>query len=200
MISPEALLSIGVFGLAITSSLLVLLDDRRLLVVTLAVQYTLTAAIQSVTLNMQIAGSKWLAGIAACLIFMLYLRNSDRLEMALERAIPFNRFFRTIAVLLILLVAVGISTVNLINLEGMDPGIGLGTAILVCLSFLHLGLCEEPMRVGIGLLTLLSGFEITYSFLEPSLTVVGLLAVVHIGIALVTGYLMMQETGLEEAR
>ena len=62
---------------------------------------------------------------------------------------------------------------------------------LICLSFLHLGLCEEPLRVGVGLLTFLSGFEITYSILEPSLAVVGLLACVHVGIALVCGYLML---------
>jgi hypothetical protein len=192
MIAADIWIQIAVIGLGITGGLIVLIDDRRLLLLILAVQYTFVALLISSTLNMQIAGSKWLAGIAACAIFLIYIRNTDgKLDIGESRTIPFNRFFRIIAVLLVILVAIGLGTVNLINLEGIAPEVGLGTALMVCLSFLHLGLCEEPMRVGIGLLTLLSGFEITYSLIEPSLAVVGLLACVHIGIALVMGYLLM---------
>lgn len=195
-------IQIATIGLAITGSLLVLLDDRRLLVFILAVQYVLVALFISFTLNIQIAGSKWIAGMVASMIFYIYLRTIDWKRQASESGtIQFNRFFRVVAVLLVLLVAIGVSSVNLVNLEGIAPEVGLGTTLLVCLSFLHLGLCEQPMRVGIGLLTLLSGFELTYSLLEPSLAVVGLLACVHISIALVTGYLMMiQEMVQSETR
>ncbi len=192
MITADIWIQIAVIGLGITGGLIVLLDDRRLLVLILAVQYVFVALLISSTLNMQIAGSKWLAGMAACAIFLICIRNTDgKFDIGESRTIPFNSFFRIIAVLLVTLVAIGLGAVNLINLEGIAPEVGLGTALLVCLSFLHLGLCEEPMRVGIGLLTLLSGFEITYSLIEPSLAVVGLLACVHIGIALVMGYLYM---------
>ena len=192
MIATNIWIQIAVIGLGITAGLIVLLDDRRLLILTLAGQYVFVGMLMSSTLNMQIAGSKWLAGMAACSIFFIYIRNSDeKFDMGVSRTIPFNRFFRIIAVMLVTLVAIGLGSVNLVNLEGIAPEVGLGTALLVCLSFLHLGLCEEPMRVGIGLLTFLSGFEITYSLIEPSLAVVGLLACVHIGIALVMGYLLM---------
>lgn len=202
MILSDIWIQIAVVGLAITGSMLVLLDDRRLLVITLIVQYVFVALIISFTLNIQIAGSKWIAGVVSSIIFYQYLRNMDWKRQASESGtIKFNRFFRFVAVLLVLLVAIGVSSVKLVDIEGIAPEVGLGTALLVCLSFLHLGLCEEPMRVGIGLLTLLSGFEITYSLLEPSLAVVGLLACVHISIALVTGYLMMiQENFQSEMR
>jgi hypothetical protein len=195
-------IQVAAIGVGITAGLLVLLDDRRLLVLVLAVQYAFVGLLISLTLNMQIAGSKWLAGMAACAILFFYLRSTDgKVGFKEVGTIPFNRFFRIIAVLLVALVAIGLGAVNLVNLEGIAQEVGLGTALLVCLSFLHLGLCEEPMRVGIGLLTFLSGFEITYSLIEPSLAVVGLLACVHIGIALVMGYLMMiQERGHTETR
>lgn len=192
MIASELGLHIATIGIAITGSLLVLLDDRRLLVFTLAVQYALVALLISFTLNVQIAGAKLVAGMVSCMILLIYLRTVKRNTAEdLARTIPFNRIFRFLAVLLVLLVAIGVSTVNLVNIEGIPPEIGTGTALLICLSFLHLGLCEEPLRAGIGLLTFLSGFEITYSILEPSLAVVGLLACVHVGIALVCGYLML---------
>jgi hypothetical protein len=59
------------------------------------------------------------------------------------------------------------------------------------LGLLQIGITEEPLRVGAGLLTLLSGFEIAYSSIEPSLAVVALLAAVHLGIALVVSYLLL---------
>jgi hypothetical protein len=192
MMASEVWLQIATIGIAVTGSLLVLFDDRRLLVFTLAVQYALVAFLISYMLNVQIAAAKLVAGMVSCVIFLIYLRTvrTDPVEDIL-RTIPFNRLFRVLAVLLVLLVAIGVSTGNLVNLEGLPPEIGTGTALLICLSFLHLGLCEEPLRVGIGLLTFLSGFEITYSILEPSLAVVGLLASVHVGIALVCGYLTL---------
>jgi hypothetical protein len=192
MIAADAWLQIATIGIAITGSLLVLIDDRRLLVFTLAVQYALAAFLISFTLNLQIAAAKLVAGMVSCVILLIYLRTVKRnVADEMPRTIPFNRLFRVFAVLLVLLVAIGVSAGNLINLEGIPPEVGTGTALLICLSFLHLGLCEEPLRVGVGLLTFLSGFEITYSILEPSLAVVGLLACVHVGIALVCGYLML---------
>ncbi len=192
MIESELWLHIATIGIAITASLLVLLDDSRLLVFTLAVQYALAALLISFTLNVQIAGAKLVAGMVSCMILLIYLRTVIRKPAEdIKKTNPFNRIFRILAVLLVLLVAIGVSTVNLINIEGIPSGIGASTALLICLSFLHLGLYEEPLRVGIGLLTFLSGFEVTYSILEPSLTVIGLLACVHIGIALVCGYLML---------
>jgi hypothetical protein len=40
-------------------------------------------------------------------------------------------------------------------------------------------------------LTVLSGFEIAYASVEPSLAVLALLAMVHIGISLIVSYLVL---------
>jgi hypothetical protein len=54
---------------------------------------------------------------------------------------------------------------------------------------LLIGISESPMQVGLGLLTFLSGFDLFYVALEPSLAVAGLLGGVSFLIALATAYL-----------
>ena len=67
----------------------------------------------------------------------------------------------------------------------------LGAMLLLSLGLLHLGISEEPFRVGMGLLTALAGFEILYVAVEPSLAVLALMAAVHIGIAIIVSYLVV---------
>ena len=67
-------------------------------------------------------------------------------------------------------------------------------------GFLQFGFNERPFRVGIGLFSMLSGFEIAYAKIEPSLAVIALLAAIHIGIALVVGYLSYLDTRVRSAR
>jgi hypothetical protein len=63
--------------------------------------------------------------------------------------------------------------------------------MLLVTGILILGLFDSAFRVGIGLLVLLAGFDILYSSVEPSLAIVALLALVHIGIAWVVSYLLL---------
>jgi hypothetical protein len=63
--------------------------------------------------------------------------------------------------------------------------------VLFALGALQLGITEDTLRVGAGILTVLCGFEAAYAAVEPSLAVVALLASVHVGIALVISYLLV---------
>jgi len=82
------------------------------------------------------------------------------------------------------------------------PGIPLesaiGALVLVGLGLLQLGLTSHPIRVIIGLLTIISGFEIIYAVVEEPALVAGLLAGVTMGLALLGVYLIFQSS-LEEA-
>jgi hypothetical protein len=49
------------------------------------------------------------------------------------------------------------------------------------------------MQVGIGLLTFLSGFDLFYVALEPSLAVAGLMGAVNLLVALAVAYLRVAE-------
>ena len=62
--------------------------------------------------------------------------------------------------------------------------------ILIGIGLLHLGMTTHPMRVILGLLTVLSGFEILYASLEKLVLVAGLQAVITLGLALVGAYLL----------
>jgi len=59
------------------------------------------------------------------------------------------------------------------------------------LGLLHIGISEDPFRVGLGLLTALAGFEIIYAAVEPSLAILALMAAVSIGISIIVSYLMV---------
>lgn len=67
----------------------------------------------------------------------------------------------------------------------------MAAAILMSMGLLQLGLFRSPLRVVIGLITLLSGFEIAYSVIEPALAILALIASVHIGLAMVASYLTL---------
>lgn len=62
------------------------------------------------------------------------------------------------------------------------------------MGLLQLSLTSNPLRVIIGILTSLSGFEILYAAIETSTLVTGLLAVVTLGLALVGAYLLITPT------
>ena len=70
----------------------------------------------------------------------------------------------------------------------------LGSMILMSFGLLHLGFTAQPDRIILGLLTILSGFEIIYSTMESSLLVNAFLAVISLGIALIGALLLTMPT------
>ncbi len=64
-----------------------------------------------------------------------------------------------------------------------------GGLVLAGVGLIQLGMTIQPVRVAIGLLTFLSGFEVLFAGLESSVLVAGLLAVINLAIALVGVYL-----------
>jgi hypothetical protein len=64
---------------------------------------------------------------------------------------------------------------------------------------MQVGLGSSVFRSLVGLLILLSGFEIIYAAVELSILVAGLLAMLTLGVALIGSYLM-QAPGAEPGR
>lgn len=71
----------------------------------------------------------------------------------------------------------------------IDREVLWGGLVLSGVGLIQLGMTVSPIRVAIGLLTFLAGFEVLYSALESSLLLAGLLAVINLGLALVGVYL-----------
>ncbi len=103
---------------------------------------------------------------------------------------PQGRLFRLFAAAIIVILVITATP----QVENIIPGIGLpviaGGLLLVGMGLLHLGLTAEALRVTLGLLTVMAGFELLYATVETSILLAGLLSIVNLGMALAGAYLM----------
>jgi hypothetical protein len=192
----EELAIVASIAVALTGALLILSDNRRLLLATLAAQYVFVAWLVGLSLPLQVAAAKLVAGLLACAIIAVALASvgwSD--QFMTPETIPSGMIFRTIAVCLVLLTALGLGGDIWSALPKISTVASYGATFLIAMGLLQLGFQEEPVKVGIGLLTIISGFEVAYTTIEPSLAVMALLATVHLGIAVVVSYLLLIGSG-----
>jgi hypothetical protein len=99
---------------------------------------------------------------------------------------------RLMAALLTAVLAVSLALRNPLAVTGdalVSRDITIGTFGLLLLGLLNILLNENPLKVGIGLLSLLAGFEMFYTSVEPTLTIVGLLGMTNLIIGLAISYL-----------
>jgi hypothetical protein len=108
------------------------------------------------------------------------------------------RIFRLLAGILVGLGALSATPMVLEWVPGIALAPAVGALILIGLGLLQLALTSHPIRVIIGLLTIISGFEIIYAEVELIALVAGLLAGVTMGLALLGVYLLFQSS-MEEA-
>lgn len=175
--------------------LLVIWNNPKFILAGLCVAYALAAWLVVTFLPLSSGGAKFIAGLVACGIIYLGLKGSgwDE-EIDHFHPIPTGKPFRIGASLLVLLAAIGLTSNVSTLIPELISYVARGAMMLLATGILILGLFDSAFRVGIGLLLLLAGFDILYSSVEPSLAVVALLALVHIGIALVVSYLLLLYT------
>jgi hypothetical protein len=75
--------------------------------------------------------------------------------------------------------------------------VAFGGLLLAGMGLLHLGVTDQILRVTIGLMTVLAGFEIIYAAVENSVLVAALLAIINLGLALAGSYLMIASNAPE---
>jgi hypothetical protein len=111
-------------------------------------------------------------------------------DPAAETSWPQGRLFRTFAAGLVLVTVT--SAAQSVNTWLPDASLALvwGGLILIGMGLLHLGITVHPLRIILGLLTTLAGFEILYVSIENSILVAGLLAIVTLGLSLAGSYLL----------
>jgi hypothetical protein len=181
---------IAAISLAATSAGLLISRSWRLSLGLLALQYFAAFWLVLAHWPLSMSATLLVAGwMAAAALGMTHLNlKADPIE---ESSWPQGSLFRIFASALVLL-AVSAASGNLANwLPGSSPALIWGALTLVGLGFLHLGMTLQPLRVIIGLLTTLLGFEIFYTVIENSILVAGLLVVVTLGLALTGCYLLI---------
>ena len=186
-----------------TASLLLIARDWRLAIGAVAAQYALAAVLFAQVIPPAVAGVKLLVGLLSCLILLLSaLRAAARppgaasgpgelasLLSVRNSSLPTGLPFRIVAALIVGLSTWAASSRPENLLPGVSRDVSLAVIALGAMSLLVLALTEAPLEIGLGLLTLLTGFELFYHAVEPSLSVIAMLAMAHFGIAMVTGYL-----------
>jgi hypothetical protein len=174
----------------VTSAGLLVSRDWRLELGLLGLQYVGVFWLTNQHWPISMAAIKLVTGWMAIATLGITLLNLKETSDTGEQFWPQGRLFR--------LFAAGIVTVIVFTaaprVEAIIPGIGLpvisGSLILMGLGVLHLGMTAQPIRVILGLLTILSGFEALYAALESSVLVAAMLSVVNLGLALVGAYLL----------
>lgn len=206
----------ALLGLFITAGVILVARDWRTLILALLAQYILAGLILSRLVRPDIAALKVMIGAFICPILFLSARQvSTRLSLFspfTEKGKGFSYWwknfsfisllvgqdrrrgpaatgftFRVLVVLLMIIVTTTLSSTFALP----DLSLNVTTAVywLVLAGLMTLVLTEDPMRVGHGLFTVLTGFDLYYTPLEKSLLMTGLWGAVNLLIALAIGYL-----------
>jgi hypothetical protein len=176
----------------ISSTLLVLPERRALLLAGLLLQYAAVSGLTAYSLGFRAALVMLIGGgLAAAILWLSITPTRDEAERAGTSLVD-RWSFRVVALMLVLAVGWGGGRADWIQVEGLLPVARLAATILLAVGLLQVGVFERSLRVGLGLLTLVSGFQVIYAAIEPSLAVVALLTLVHLGLSLTIGFLGQQ--------
>ncbi|WP_420629999.1 hypothetical protein [Candidatus Leptofilum sp.] len=200
------------YAVLVTAVLVIIIWDWRLALAALAAQYFFAGLLFVDLLDPRLAMVKLLAGWFACLILYFTARQvnwggrpqdvaPDELQdVAPEKSfqvgplrIPTSLPLR----LLLVLVMLWLITSQFQRPDFALPAIGdslshlsLAILALVVLGLLGLVLTGEPLKAGMGVFMFLTGFELFYSALDQSATMLIVLAAVTLALALVVAYLV----------
>ena len=184
--------------IAATSVGLLLAHDWRWLIIWLSIQYLgmFILTLQNWPLGM--ASVKVVAGwMSAAILGMTRSGLAQEDVNEAESLLPRGRLFRLFAAGIIGLVVV--ATTPRVDTIMADAGFAItaGGLLMIGMGLLQLSVTDHILRVTIGLMTILSGFEVLYATVEGSVLVAALLAVINLGLALVGAYLLIASNATE---
>jgi hypothetical protein len=154
----------------------------------------------------ELAAVKALVGIMCCPVLYITARRvnwgrpeeEDEEEIAAQPPLRRWQFLsagwpvRVIVSVLGLAISTGLasrSPLPLVADQALSRDLTIGSFGVILLGLINAALAENPLKVGIGLLSILAGFELFYTAVEPTLTVVGLLGLTNLILALAISYL-----------
>jgi hypothetical protein len=198
-LSFDALAIPAVIIVSVAGVLLLVSMEWRLSIAVLAILYIGVFLLVSLSWPSERAVVKLVAGwMSGAVLGMALIGLPDEARQTIRMRTA-TSLFRLIVAGLVLLVAFSLAPKVTELIPDISTYQAYGGAILIGLGLLHLGLTAHPLRVTLGLLTVLGGFEIFYAAVEDSTLVTGLLAGVDLGLALLGAYLIslpvLGETG-----
>jgi hypothetical protein len=180
---------------SITSSTMILISDRRLRIGLLGFQYLAVfllvqiewSLIQALTILI----SGWIAGVVLGMAESNISINRLEEVREIEKFPSINPVFKILSSAVIGLIAFSLvfQVMNLIpELDSFQSWTAL---LLIGLGVLYVTLETQPISITLGLLTILSGFEIFYSGLTSSVLTLAFLSGITLFLALAGTYLFL---------
>jgi uncharacterized membrane protein len=123
------------------------------------------------------------------------LPREDQMEK--QSVLPRGRLFRLFATGIVITIALIFTPRVSVIMADAGFVVTAGGLILAGMGLLQLGITSHILRVTVGLMTFLSGFEILYTAVENSILVTAMLAVINLGLALAGSYLLIASTPKE---
>jgi hypothetical protein len=182
---------LAVLIIVVTSVGLLLMRDWRTSIILLSVQYIAMFILCLQHLPLGMASVKVVVGWMSAAILGMARSGLSIPDVDDENNWPRGRLFRIFAAIMVSIIVAGATP--RVNNAMADAGLAVtaGSLLLIGMGLLHLGLTANTLRITIGLMTILSGFEILYTAVEGSVLVAALLAVIILGLALVGSYLLL---------
>jgi hypothetical protein len=193
MVSDPIILG-AVILVSLTSTFILIGRDWRYCIAALAVQYVGVFLLVNTSWPVEMAVAKMVAGWMAGAILGIAMTSVTDTWRDSEKSIKFSLIFRIMTAVIVVLTITSLVRHSETWLSMISIPIRWGSFILISFGLLQLSLTSHPLRVIIGLLTSLSGFEIIYAAIETSTLVTGLLAGVNLGLALVGVYMLIVPT------
>jgi hypothetical protein len=197
----EQFLWVAVFIVLGASIGLLLVRDWRISLAILSFQYVGMFLLVNSHWPLGMSTAKLITGWMAAAILGMTQSGSPNFPHQ-EGSWPEGRAFRLFIAALVIIAVASFAPSLLTWLPGISLPVAYGGLILIGMGLLELGITVQPLRVTIGLLTVLCGFEILYASIENSILVAALLSVINLGLALVGAYLINADQSipqLEEA-
>jgi hypothetical protein len=192
-------------ALVATTVVLTLATQWRLNLLALLAQYLVVAVLVGRFVAPQIAAFKVIVGALVCTILFLAARGAEQhpagegfvVDTVQHRNLVWSPTINDLLMRALAVAVVGAGVlgtgISQAGFEGTSTTLA-PAAWLAVLGTLLLVLGRATFPVGIGLLTFLTGFEIFYSPLDSSPILLGVLAAVHILLALAIAYGISHDT------
>jgi hypothetical protein len=194
-------------ALMVTAALIVIAHDWRFGLWALLAQYILVSILHLRMLSPELALIKLVVGVLVCPMLYWAARwveserahkaEIERQKLAEQGKVPLpplpwpvrptSWMFRLLAVVLLAVVLYSVS--QSFTLPFVDADIAPVCIWLWLAGLLILVLTSEPLPAGMGLLTLVAGFELFFDALSPGLVGLGVMAAINLLIGLAISYL-----------
>lgn len=193
-------------ALVLSAIVISLIRNWRLALPVMIGQYVVVGIMLARVTQPGVALIKLLAGILVCLSLSIAAQRADELRasrgesVAAERirhpswrSVPAQVLLRAVATALVLTAAFGAAT--RFPLPKMTADLALAAYALIGTALLLAATAHEALNTGIGLLMFISGVELAYAPLEPSVSVAVLLGLVTVGLGVALSYLTLADVG-----